>query len=279
MAGLGAPADVIRFVLFHFPFKLMDSRSYQDALALAEQLADAARATSMKYFRTRLTIESKDDHSPVTLADREVEQQMRALIATAFPDHAICGEEFGASGAAQYTWVLDPIDGTKPFVLGFPTFGSLICLMDHDRPVIGVIEIPATNERWIGTPDGATLNGMRVNAAACASLSEAKLAGTSPYDFSDEDYLRLRRLISQTAMHRFGGGCYSFGLLANGGVDLVIEAGLEPWDYMALVPVVEGAGGVITDWQGAPLGMSSDGRVVASCTQALHEEALRSLRA
>ncbi|RQR68082.1 MULTISPECIES: inositol monophosphatase family protein [unclassified Burkholderia] len=256
----------------------MDSKLFQDTVALAERLADVARATSMKYFRTPLSIESKDDQSPVTLADREVEQQMRELITSTFPGHAICGEEFGSTQSAEYTWLLDPIDGTKPFVLGFPIFGSLICLMDQDRPTIGIIEIPATNERWIGTPDGAALNGRKVRTGSCRMLSDAKLAGTSPYDFSEEDCPKLHRLILQSAMHRFGGGCYSFGLLANGGVDLVIEAGLEPWDYMALVPVVEGAGGVITDWSGQQLGMLSDGRVVASCTPELHDEVLRSLR-
>ncbi|MEX3845456.1 inositol monophosphatase family protein [Paraburkholderia sp. BR10882] len=256
----------------------MDSKSFQDIVALSERLADVARATSMKYFRTPLSIESKDDHSPVTLADREVEQQMRALITSTFPTHAICGEEFGSSQSAELTWLLDPIDGTKPFVLGFPIFGSLICLLERDRPVIGIIEIPATKERWTGTADGAALNGRKVRTGSCTKLSEAKLAGTSPYDFSEDDRPQLHRLIWQAAMHRFGGGCYSFGLLANGGVDLVVEAGLEPWDYMALVPVVEGAGGIVTDWNGDPLSMSSDGRVVASCTRALHEEVLRSLR-
>ncbi|WP_175856878.1 inositol monophosphatase family protein [Burkholderia anthina] len=257
----------------------MDKTLEHAALALAQRLADEARAISMQYFRTQLTVETKSDHTPVTLADREIETRMRALIASAFPDHAICGEEFGESAAARYTWLLDPVDGTKPFVMGFPVFGSLICLTDGVEPVLGVIEIPATSERWIGVAGSATLNGQPVKAATCTHLAQARLAGTSPFDFTADDVPRLNRLIAQAAMHRFGGGCYSFGLLANGGVDLVVEAGLEPWDYMALVPVVEGAGGVITDWRGDPLGMSSDGRVIAACTRELHDAALRVLNA
>nr|WP_205965707.1 inositol monophosphatase family protein [Paraburkholderia guartelaensis] len=152
----------------------MDFEFYEEALTLAEKLANVARAVSLSYFRTALPFDSKEDKSPVTLADREVERVMREMIDASFPEHAICGEEFGSEGTARYTWLLDPIDGTKPFLMGFPLFGSLIALLDQQVPKIGIIETPATGERWNGTSSGTSMNGRPASVSARPGLPQPR---------------------------------------------------------------------------------------------------------
>ncbi len=249
--------------------------------ALAERLADAARPIALTYFRGDLDIEAKADMTPVTVADREAEAAMRALIEDAFPDHGIFGEEFGTVRPdAEHLWVLDPIDGTKSFVTGKPLFGTLIALLHRGRPVVGVIDAPALGERWVGAAGRATtFNGRPVRARPCTDLARAWLYATSPHMFEPDDVAAFERLRRRAHQAVYGADCYAYGLLAAGFVDLVAEAGMQPYDYCALVPVVEGAGGVITDWRGGPLTIGSDGRVLAAGDAAVHAAALQALAA
>lgn len=249
--------------------------------AFAHTLADRARPLSRKWFRHPLAVDTKADESPVTQADREVESALREAIASQHPDHGIYGEEFGASRTeAEFVWSLDPIDGTRAFISGNPLWGTLLALLHRGRPVLGLIDIPMLDERWVGraqTP--AQLNGQACSTSDCADLTDAILYATSPDIFSGVELAAFDNLAAKTRMRRFGGDCYSYGLLASGHVDLVVEAGLQPYDYLALMPVIEGAGGVMTDWTGQPLGLGSQGRVIAAATPALHREAMRALGA
>jgi inositol-phosphate phosphatase/L-galactose 1-phosphate phosphatase/histidinol-phosphatase len=243
-------------------------------LDLAERLADAAGAIARRYFRQPFAIEDKPDRTPVTVADREAEAAMRALIEARFPADGILGEEHGAIRSdASRLWVLDPIDGTKSFIAGIPLFGTLIALVENGTPVLGVIDQPVLRERWIGRSGQPThLNGAPVRTRNCATLAAASLYATSP-DMFDADRAAFERLKDSVKVARFGADCYAYAQLTSGFIDLVVEADLKPYDYCALVPVIEGAGGSITDWHGKPLGLSSDGRVVAAGDPALAAKA------
>jgi len=248
------------------------------AVSLAEKLADSARATARRHFRTPLEVEHKADGSPVTVADRQIETDMRRMIRAAFPKHAIRGEEFGVEGTGEFTWVLDPIDGTKSFVTGYPLFGSLIGLLQAGRPVLGVIEAPALAERWVGSEGRPTLfNGREVRTSDCRAIAQAVVYTTTAETFDAGERRRFEALSARAALRRFGGDCYLYGMLAGGYCDLVIEVQLKPHDYMAAIPIIEGAGGRISDWRGAPLSSESDGRVVAAATEPLWQQALSEL--
>jgi inositol-phosphate phosphatase / L-galactose 1-phosphate phosphatase / histidinol-phosphatase len=252
---------------------------FPKALALAEQLADVARRIVREHFRAPLAVERKIDGTPVTVADRDIESHMRRLIRAAFPAHAIRGEEFAAEGSGEFTWVLDPIDGTKSFVSGYPLFGSLIALEQGDRAVLGVLEAPVVSERWVGVDGRWTLcNGKRASVSECRSLGDAILCTTTPETFEGSERSRFEALSARTALRRFGGDCYLYGMLASGYCDLVVEAQLKPHDFLAVIPIVTGAGGRISDWRGAPLSAASDGRIVLASTEALWREALEVLR-
>ncbi len=248
----------------------------QDLVDLAVQLADAAAPIAMGYFRHTMGIDAKDDESPVTIADREAEAAMRALIADAFPDHGIYGEEHGNERIdAEYVWVLDPIDGTQSFVTGKPLFGTLIGLMRHGVPILGVMDAPALKERWIGCQGHpTTFNGEPARVRACAALEEAWLYATSPHMFPGADFDAFEHLRRKSRRAVYGAECLAYGLLTNGTVDLVVESTMQPYDYTALVPIIEGAGGVITDWSGNPLTLTSDGRVVAAGDARMHQAAM-----
>ncbi|HEV2228259.1 MAG TPA: histidinol-phosphatase [Steroidobacteraceae bacterium] len=248
------------------------------ALALAEQLADVARRIAVRHFRTPLAVTRKSDGSPVTVADKEIESEMRRMIRAAFPRHAIRGEEFAAEGSGEFTWVLDPIDGTKSFITGFPLFGSLIALLQGERPVLGVVEAPALAERWVGCEGRPTLfNGREARTSARRALGDAVVYTTTAETFDSEERPRFEALGARAALRRYGGDCYLYGMLASGSCELVIEVQLKPHDFMAVVPVVEGAGGRISDWRGAPLTTASNGRVVAAANETLWREAVAEL--
>lgn len=254
-------------------------------LQVIEALADEARAIARKYFSEPPSMEQKADRTPVTQADRDIEVALVASIRRAFPEHGIVGEEFGEQSATavqtsvdKYTWIVDPVDGTGSFAVGSPLFGTLIGVLRNGAPWVGAIEMPILGERWIGSVAGSFLNGRRVASSTCQSLAEAKLCTTSPDIFDVQGRKDFERVASQVALRRYGGDCYNYALLATGRVDLVIEAGLQPYDYLPIVPVIEAAGGVITDWEGRPLGRRSNGRVVAAGTEALHRQALASLQ-
>lgn len=247
-----------------------------EAVQLAERMADAARPVVLRSFRTpALAVEAKADDTPVTIADREAEAVLRRMIESAFPDHGIVGEEHGIiRGEADFVWVLDPIDGTKSFVTGKPLFGTLIALLREGRPVIGVIDMPALGERWVGAEgQPTTFNGRPARCRTCPALSDGWLYATSPAMFSSGDLPAFERLGARCRATLFGADCYAYGLLASGTVDVVCEASMQPYDYCALVPVIAGAGGVITDWNGAPLGLASDGRVLAAGDPRVHAAA------
>ena len=248
------------------------------ALALAERLADVARDIARRHFRTPLAVERKGDGSPVTVADRDIETQMRRMIRAAFPGHAIRGEEFAAEGSGEFTWVLDPIDGTKSFITGYPLFGSLIALVHGSRAVLGVIEAPALGERWVGCEGLPTrFNGSPVRTSSCRSIEQAVVYTTTAETFNASERRRFEALSAGAALRRFGGDCYLYGMLADGHCDLIIEVQLKPHDFMAAIPIVEGAGGRISDWRGEPLEWATDGRVVAAATEALWSEAIETL--
>ena len=201
---------------------------------------------------------------------------MRRLIAERFPAHGIIGEEYGSERAdAEFVWVLDPIDGTKSFISGVPLFGTLIALARRGRPIVGIIDQPILRERWIGAEGRpTTFTGAAVRCRDCPALSAATLFSTSPDMFKGADADAHARVAAAAKLLRFGADCYAYGLLAHGFIDLVIEASLKPYDFSALLPIVEGAGGVASDWQGRALTTGSDGRVVVAGDRRAHEQAL-----
>jgi histidinol phosphatase-like enzyme (inositol monophosphatase family) len=248
---------------------------------LAERLADAARPIARHYFRTGLVVDDKSDRSPVTIADREAESAMRALLSEQVPEHGVFGEEHGAVRTdADYVWVLDPIDGTKAYITGLPIFGTLIALLHRGRPVLGVIDQPILQERWLGV-DGerSTLNGRPIHVRACASLDRAYMYSTAPLMFPGAFGKRHEALAERVKLFRWGGDCYAYGLLAAGHVDLVVENSLKLYDFAALVCVIKGAGGLITDWHGRELDVHSDGSVLAAGDAAVHRAAMQVLSA
>lgn len=247
-------------------------------LALAEAMADCAREIALRHWRTRIDVETKSDATPVTAADRAIETAMRDMILASEPDSAILGEEFGAdasSGSGDDLWVLDPIDGTGSFITGSPLFGTLIGLVVRGVPQLGVIEVPALGERWTATRGGgASLNGEPCAVSSRQSLAGASLGATSLLVFPEPERQGFLRLADRAALTRFGGDCYAYALVASGHLDLVVEAGLKPYDYLPLAPIIEEAGGCITDWAGQSLSPASDGRVIAAASRELHAEAL-----
>ena len=243
--------------------------------AFAEHLADVTRPIAKRYFRSDLTIIDKPDATPVTLADMEIETRMRDEIAREYPTHGILGEEHDSVNlSAEWVWVLDPIDGTKAFTCGKPQFGTLIALMHQREPMVGVIDQPITDERWIGVKgSGAWFNGapMRVNSKR-KPLSETILLVTAPEQFTGDGAAAFVRLKAACKGVYYGGDCYNYALIASGHVDLVVEMGLKTVDFAALVnPIVE-AGGVAIDWAGRSLSLASDGTIIAASNYALAEE-------
>ncbi len=248
-------------------------------LALAAALADAAGAAIRPYYRAESGLEAKEDASPVTLADRAAEAAMRALIERAFPADAIIGEEYGVKeGISGRAWVLDPIDGTRAFISGRPIFGTLIALVIEGWPMLGVIDQPILAERWIGVTGRPTLfNGKPATTRRCPDLARALLATTSPALFDDAQLHAFEHLDNAVMSTVLGGDCYNYGCVASGWLDMVVEANLKLHDFAALVPVVEGAGGRMCDWQGDPLTADSAGEVVAAGDPARVEEILETL--
>ncbi len=249
-------------------------------IGLALQLSEAAGGVLRQYFRQPMSVDSKADLSPVTVADREVERVMRALIEAEFPEHGIIGEEFGdVREAAEYQWVLDPIDGTRSFLGGYPLFTTLISLVHRRQPLLGLIYQPILNERWLCVSGGQTkLNDSPARVRGGGALAQAVVATTSVDYFTPpqaEAFLRVKQACANTVL---GGDAYAYAMLASGQVDVVVDAGLKPYDYCALAPIITGAGGVMTDWDGKPITLGCDGRVVAAGNAQLHAEALALLR-
>jgi len=253
------------------------AQSIQDFVDLANRLADASRPILRSYYRRKLDVDIKSDASPVTQADREAEAAIRKLINATCPDHGIFGEEFGKEREdAEYVWVLDPLDGTRAFVTGRPTFGTLIALTRNGAPLLGVIDMPVLNDRWVGASGRPTmLNGKKVAVRACAGLSEAYLSASIPLMFdTPEKRQKFEAVQAKARSTTFGGDCYQYGMVATGFLDIVVECSLVEYDYLALTPILEGAGGRITDWRGNGLKMGSGDRVIATGDRRVHDEAL-----
>jgi len=255
-----------------------------DFSAFIGRLATAAGETILPFFRTSLSVENKSERQefdPVTEADRAAEAVMRRLIKASFPQHGIVGEEFGNEREdADYVWVLDPIDGTKSFIAGFPTWGTLIALLHKGMPVYGMMHQPFIGERFSGDNGSANYkNGhseRKLAVRRCATLKEAACYTTSPRLMNESDRAIFGSVESEVRLSRYGGDCYSYCMLAAGHLDLVIETELKPYDIAALIPIVTGAGGIVTTWDGGPA--QNGGRIIAAGDARVHEAALKLLQ-
>lgn len=259
----------------------LSAESLHAYLAFAHRLADAAAAHSLPLFRTHAAVEDKGAGArrfdPVTIADKAAETAMRELIAATYPDHGILGEEHArVSGTSPFTWVLDPVDGTRAFITGLPLWGTLIALNDGTRPVLGVMDQPFTRERFVGTATAAWLGEQPLATHPCDDLAQARIMCTTPEMFADEaEWHAFQRVAARARLVRYGGDCYAYCMVAAGHVDAVIEAGLQPYDVQALIPIIEGAGGIITSWTGDD--PQHGGRVVACGDRRLHAQILATL--
>jgi myo-inositol-1(or 4)-monophosphatase len=256
-----------------------------DFAAFVEQLASVSGETIRPFFRTALGVENKSlsgGFDPVTAADRAAEAAMRALIRKTFPEHGIIGEELGAERAdAEYVWVLDPIDGTKSFICGLPAWGTLIALTRHGHPIYGMMHQPFTREQFTGDGAAASYRGpagdRALRARRCAALADAVLLTTSPLLMDDADRRCFQRVEQTVRLSRYGGDCYAYCMLAAGHVDLVIETGLKPYDVLPLIPIIQGAGGIVTSWDnGRP---HDGGRIIAAGDRRVHAKAMELLKA
>jgi inositol-phosphate phosphatase/L-galactose 1-phosphate phosphatase/histidinol-phosphatase len=252
----------------------MDAAELDRMMRFAERLADAARAETMPRWRTGCAAADKNEGGawdPVTEADREAEQAMRRLIEAEFPDHGIQGEEFpDRPGAGRWSWSLDPVDGTRSFVCGLPSWTTLIALLEEGKPVLGIIDAPALDERYAGP-------GGRCATSGCTFLAEARLSTTDPYLFSGAEADAWDRVRQHVRTTRYGLDAYGYARIAAGSLDLVIEAGLKPHDYNALIPVVRAAGGAIGDWEGGE--DFAPGRVIAAASSDLYRAAVAAMSA
>lgn len=246
-----------------------------ELLSFAEQLANRARQITRQYFRQNLTIIDKTDASPVTIADQETEAALRAMINERFPEHGIIGEEYGAhTSASPYRWILDPIDGTRSFISGFPIYCTLIALLHHDKPLLSIIDMPILDERFSAANQGSFLNGKAIHVSQCRDISQALAYSTDPTMFDAKQYQRQQALAKSVRQQRYTGDGYAYAMLAAGWIDLVVEAGMKIHDFLPLIPIIEQAGGIISDWQGQPLTTRSNGEILAASTPELHRQAM-----
>ena len=254
-----------------------------DFAVFVDELATVSGEAILPFFRTSLGVEDKGSAAgfdPVTAADRAAETAMRTLIKRSFPEHGIVGEEYGDENtAAEYVWVLDPIDGTKSFITGMPAWGSLIALTRNGVPIFGMMHQPFIRERFTGDGGATQYRGPAgergLHVRPCATPGDAMMFTTSPRLMNESDRAAFGRVETVAKLSRYGGDCYAYCMLAAGHVDLVIETGLKPHDIVALIPIVEGAGGVITSWEGGSA--ANGGRVIAAGDKRVHEAAMKLL--
>lgn len=242
----------------------------------AIRIATTASTVPMRHFRAPLDIIAKSDDSPVTRADRDTETLIRAEITAQFPDHAIFGEEHGVTGDLDGpTWIIDPIDGTRSFITGSPLFGMLIGHLEAGKPVLGLIQMPALNEMFVGIKGGqATCNDIPIHCRATTRLDQAMIYINEAERLHHMNPALFARLCKAGHTRRMAYDCYPHAMVAAGRIDAVVDCGLEPYDYLPLAALIEAAGGVITDWQGAPVDLQTDGRIITSATPALHDQML-----
>ncbi|BAQ18547.1 histidinol-phosphatase [Methyloceanibacter caenitepidi] len=257
---------------------------FQSYIATAHALAERAGEVILPHFRTNLAVDDKGaaGFDPVTAADRDAEAAIREILSETHPGHGVVGEEFADTQAdAEFCWIIDPIDGTRAFIMGQPLWGTLIGLTAHGAPVLGMMNQPYTGERfWCGeTESYFTRAGETrpIRVRPCPVLDNAILASTAPELFDAAEGMRFEALSRAVRLRRFGGDCYNYCLLAMGQIDLVVESGLKPFDILPLVPIIERAGGIVTTWDGGDPG--NGGRIVAAGDRALHAAALEILSA
>jgi myo-inositol-1(or 4)-monophosphatase len=250
----------------------------------ALELAYTAGGIAEAYFRSHFSVDNKDDQGfdPVTSADHAIEKVLRESIRSTYPDHGIVAEESGSTATdAEYCWYIDPIDGTRAFLMGSPLWGTLVGLTVSGRAVFGLLGQPILGELFFGSPAGSWLikadGRERLKSSQCADLASARLAATHPDMFRGQDKEAFERLAAACLLHRYGGDCYNYAMLAAGFVDLVVESGLKPFDIVPLVPILERAGCVVTSWEGGSV--LAGGRVVAAASERLHGQALERLGA
>lgn len=247
-----------------------------NCVQLAHQLADAASKITLSYFRTDLSVDDKADESPVTRADRETEAALRRMIGDVFPDHGIIGEEYGAENEdADFVWVLDPIDGTISFINGVPLFTTIVGVLKQGAPWFGLVDQPVLQDRWAGgAGQPTTYNGQRATTRSCEVLADASMYVTAPDFFSTAELSRVDQLTKAVKLRRYGGtDCYHYGMVASGWTDIACEE-LSVYEYGAMVPLIENAGGVMTDWHGQPLNGHEVSQVLASGDVRAHEAAV-----
>ena len=259
----------------------MASIDIPELTTFATALADAARSILVPAAAQVPDVGIKPDGSFVTDTDKAIETRLREMIGERFPGHGILGEELGTENVgAEFVWVLDPIDGTVPFVAGIPVYGTLIGLAHEGRPLLGVIDHPATDDRWIGVAgESARRNGATVRTRPCKGLDTALMTNSNPDFFSADERVLFDRIRSRVRYTQYGGSCFSYALLASGRTDMAIDGGLDPFDIMAIAAVIEGAGGIITDWQGDPITLDWQGQVLAAGDPAAHRAACAILAA
>jgi histidinol phosphatase-like enzyme (inositol monophosphatase family) len=258
---------------------MTNRRELEELRRFAERIADASRRIIRDATRDILRGNAKEDGSPVTAVDQAVEDRLREMICNAYPDHGIVGEERAAlSAEREVVWVLDPIDGTLPFLAGIPVYGTLIAVLRNKVPLIGIIDMPATEERWVGAYGHATLrNGAPARTRQCEALRDVLLSTSNPDYYGEADIQILQRLKAKTRWTVYGGSCMCYAQIASGRVDLGVDVAFHPVDYLALVPVLEGAGGVISDWAGEPLSLDSGDRFIAAGDHRIHAQAIKIL--
>lgn len=249
-------------------------------LAFSEKLADLSRAILQAATRDALRIDLKEDASFVTATDRAVEARLREEIRSVFPDHGIQGEEYGSEQLdAEFVWVLDPIDGTAAWIAGIPVYGTLISVARGRRPLTGVVDLPATGERATGIAGrGAWYNGSPIRCRKGTALADAYMTSSNPRFIPEPDRAPFSRLDEAVRFTQYGGSCYAYACLARGRTDLAVDAGFDTYDLFAPTAIIEGAGGIVTDWKGAPLDLDWSGRVIAAGDESLHAQALARLQ-
>jgi len=253
------------------------SKIPQQLIKLANKCADASGKIIKKYFRKKIKINLKKDNTPFTKADIEAEKIIRELILKQEPNCGFVGEETGTINMnREYCWVVDPLDGTKSFITGKPSFGTLIGLLKNNKPVLGILNQPILNERWVGIAGVETkYNNKKVRVRKCKSIKGAKMYATSPMMFQGRNKKIYKNVRAKIGECLFGADCYSHGLMSLGFVDVILEANLKPWDYIASASIISGAGGKITDWNDNDLNLQSDGRILATGDSNIHKQIIK----
>lgn len=250
-------------------------------LNFAMSFTDQSGEILKNNFFGKFDVEKKSDGTLVTNIDKEIEEKFRKLLKKEFPDHGVIGEEFGKYKTdSEFVWVIDPLDGTHSFISGKPLFGTLICCMRNEKPVIGIVDIPIQKQRWFG---GESL-GVKQNNRTCKNGKHKKefenliVSSTSFFMFDDREQSKIKKIYNQVRFPVFGNDCYSYGLLLSEKIDLIIEANMKPWDYLAQVALINEFGGVITDWEGNELNLNSNGKVIASLDKKHHKKLIQLLK-